>query len=236
MDPLQQVRMYRNDHKKLSELLPSVACTFKQTKYEKLLLTQLRSKETSLNDFRSASKKLSHLLAQKVIECLPTTTVQIATPLVTCPGEILEIDIALVSILRSGDALLEPFLMHFPNATVSKILVQRDEETAQPHFKYMKLASDIEKSGKVIILEPMIATGGTLEMVISILIEKQVRQEDIIIASFFAAPEGIIHLQSRFNGIKIIIMAYDERLNENKYIVPGLGDFGDRLFGTTSQS
>ncbi len=132
--------------------------------------------------------------------------------------------------MRSGDALLEIFMRHFPNAHVSKILIQRDEHTAKPHFQYKKLSPSITSGNQIVITEPMIATGGSLEMAITLLKAEGVKEEDIMVASICAAPEGLALLNKTFPKIKVALTALDEKLNEKKYIVPGLGDFGDRFF------
>lgn len=203
-----------------------------QSKYERVLMTKLRNKDTTKPEFRDASQKVGAILVNKVAECMDTTPITVTTPLQACRGEIFSRGIELLSVMRSGNALLDTFIEHFPEANVSKILIQRDEETAQPHFIYMKLSSTIASGNYVVITEPMIGTGGTLNMVISMLKDKGVHEENIIIAAVCAAPEGMQLLQNNFPGVQIVLTALDEKLNEKKYIVPGLGDFGDRYFGT----
>lgn len=229
---LEKIKAHRSDDKVLAKMLPIVQCPFKPTKYEEILLSQLRSTESSTEQFRLVSEKIGDVLVGKVIECLPTKGIQVQTPLTTCPGKALTGKVELVSIMRSGDALLDTFMKHFPDANISKILIQRDEKTAKPHFKYMKISPEIGSGNSVVITEPMIATGGTLEMVITLLKEKGVKEENIIVASICAAPEGIVFLSEKFPKIKVVMTALDEKLDERKFIVPGLGDFGDRFFGT----
>lgn len=216
----------------LHALYPNVKCSFTPSQYEQILMTKIRDKTTSMPEYRDASRKLAVLLVNKVVECLPNTSLSIETPLVPFVGRALPKHIELVSIMRSGDALVDTFMEHFPNAPVSKILVQRDEETAQAHFKYMKLSPTIAANCPVVITEPMLATGGTLEVVITQLMKKGVREENIIVASVCVAPEGLRLLWEKHPKVQIVTTALDEKLNENKYIVPGLGDFGDRFFGT----
>jgi uracil phosphoribosyltransferase len=230
---LKKIQLNRNNEKILAEILPIVHCSLKPSKYEEILVSQLRNVHSSTKQFRLISEKISELLVSKVIDCLPTKTVEIETPVTKCQGKVLTAQVELVSIMRSGDALLDTFMRHFPEANVSKFLIQRDEKTAKPQFKYMKISPDISSGNYVVITEPMIATGGTLEMVISSLKEKGVREENIIIASICVAPEGIVLLSQRFPKIKIVMTSLDEKLNERKFIVPGLGDFGDRFFGTS---
>jgi uracil phosphoribosyltransferase len=230
---LEKIQMKRHDEQMLSELLPIVHCSFQPSTYEEILVAQLRNTKSSTKQFRIVSDKISDLLVNKVIDCLPTRNVEIETPLTKCPGKILACRVQLVSIMRSGDALLETFMRHFPEANVSKFLIQRDERTARPQFKYMKVSPEISSGDHVVITEPMIATGGTLDMVITLLKEKGVKEENIIVASICVAPEGLILLNEKFPRIKVVMTTMDEKLNERKYIVPGLGDFGDRFFGTS---
>lgn len=222
----------REDRETLAKILPIVHCSFIPGKYERILISQLRDTKCSTETFRVVSAKIGELLVNKAIECLPTKLVEIETPVAACYGEMLDSQIELVSIMRSGDALLEAFMKHFPEASVSKILIQRDEVTALPQFKYMKLSSSIASGNTVIITEPMVATGGTLEMVLTLLKERGVAEKNILIACIVAAPEALLRLNSKFPNIKLVMTVLDEKLNEKKYIVPGLGDFGDRYFGT----
>src|ERR1700722_4702408 len=232
-DILEKIQMKRHDEQTLSELLPIVHCSFQPSTYEEILVAQLRNTKSSTKQFRGVSDKISDLLVNKEINCLPTKSVEIETPLTKCPGKVLACRVEIVSIMRSGDALLESFMRHFPEANVSKFLIQRDESTGRPQFKYMKVSSEISSGHFVVITEPMIATGGTLDMVITLLKEKGRKEENIVVASICVAPEGIIALNEKFPNIKVVMTTMDEKLNERKYIVPGLGDFGDRFFGTS---
>ncbi|MES2121414.1 MAG: uracil phosphoribosyltransferase [Chlamydiota bacterium] len=229
---LEKIQQNLDKPEVLSRLLPIVRCSLKQTRYEQILSTQLRQKETSTMQFREASEKIGGILVSKVVECLPTHVIEIETPIEHCPGTTFAGNIELLSVMRSGDALLDTFMKHFPHANVSKILVQRDEETAEPHFKYMKVSPTLASGNPVVITEPMIATGGTLITVIQKLIERGVKEENIIIASVCTAPEGLVRLAAAFPKISVVLTMLDTKLNEKKYIVPGLGDYGDRFFGT----
>lgn len=204
----------------------------KPTKYEEILMTQLRDRRCSIQDVRKLTEKIGELLVVKVVEALPTQDVKVETPVAITNGKVISTSIELLSIMRSGDTLLDTFFRHFPDANLSKLLIQRDEESAEPEFRYMKLTSTLASGAYVVITEPMIATGGTLRMAISLLKERGVAEEKIIIAALCAAPEGLKVLYQHFPKIKVAVIAIDEKLNEKKYIVPGLGDFGDRYFGT----
>lgn len=216
----------------LHKLFPNVKCSFIPSQYEQILMTTLRDKTTTMKEYRAASHRISALLVNKVVECLPNQNKEIKTPLVPFQGRILPQRVELVSIMRSGDALLECFMEHFPEASVSKVLIQRDESDATPHFKYMKLSPTIAHKASVIITEPMIATGGTLDTVLTLLKRKGVEEENIVIASVCVAPEGLAFIRDKYPRVQIVLNVLDERLNERKYILPGLGDFGDRYFGT----
>src|SRR5579871_4282555 len=129
LELFEKIQLQRNDERALAEMLPIVHCSFTPTAYEEILVAQLRNTQCSTKQFRLASEKLSDLLAYKVIECLPTKNIEVETPLTTCPGKALAGKVELVSIMRSGDALLDTFMRHFPEANVSKFLIQRDEKT-----------------------------------------------------------------------------------------------------------
>ncbi len=234
-DPLQKVWLDRNDQSTLQSLFPIVRCSFKPTKYESLLMTELRNANTDIKQFRNTSEKIGEILIGKVIECLPTQSITIETPVTTCSGEVFIENLELVSIMRSGDALLETFMKHFPDAHINKILIQRDEKTTEPHFLYMKLSPSVASGNYVVITEPMIATGGSLITAITLLKKKGVAEDRIIIAAICAAPEGVSRLSALFPKIQLVFTVLDENLNEKNYIVPGLGDFGDRYFGTAEE-
>src|SRR4030095_5915358 len=214
---------------------PIVKCFQKTTKYERILLTQLRNRNSTREQFCNAANKLIELLVPKVVECLSTVMVEIDSPVAHCHGEILNECIEIVSVMRSGDALLHIFRKHFPHAAINKILVQRNEDTAQPIFKYKKMSPTLLKAKTVIITEPMIATGGSLTMVIDLLKEYGIKEKNIIVAAVCAAPEGLTRLSEQYPELRIVLIVIDDHLNEKAYISPGIGDFGDRYFGTESE-
>jgi uracil phosphoribosyltransferase len=211
---------------------PIVKCSTTPSVYEQILMTQLRDKNSTQEQFRNAAHKLIEILVSKVVGCLPTAAIEIETPVNTCKGLVLNCPLQLVSVMRSGCIPLNRFSMHFPHAAINKILIQRNEETAMPEFKYMKLSPTLSQAGKVIITEPMIATGGTLSMVIDLLKEHGIEEKNIIIAAICAAPEGLIRLEELYPEISVVLIVIDDKLNTKKYISPGIGDFGDRYFGT----
>jgi len=229
---VKKIQMNKHNPEQLKTLLPIVHSSFTPSRYEQILMTQLRDQKTGTTAFRKVSRKIGELLVNKVVETLPIAKVEGVSPVERFEGKTLAGNVELVSIVRSGDALVDVFIDHFPNASVSKILIQRDEETAKPYFKHMKLSPTIASGGQVVITEPMIATGGSLDTAIRLLKEKGVQENNIVVAAVCAAPEGLVRLGNSFPGIKVVMTALDEKLNDKKYIVPGIGDFGDRNFGT----
>lgn len=195
------------------------------------LVTILRDYRTGQTDFRIATEKLASLLAVEASAYLDKEENTIQTPVGSAAGYRFKNQVVLVPILRSGLALLYPFMHFYPDVKVGFIGMRRDEVTAEPQNYYHNLPS-IAPKDDVIVLEPMLATGGSLSVSIRILLEHGVPEEKIIIANVIAAPEGIRVITENFPKLRLIIAQTDDRLNERKFIVPGLGDFGDRYFGT----
>lgn len=211
---------------------PILKCNPQPSAYERILMTQLRDKKSTQEQFRNAANRLIELLVPKVVECLATKEISIETPVAPCTGEILDGSIQIVSVMRSGDVPLKVFSKHFPAAPINKVLIQRNEETAEPVFKYMKLSPTLALAHTVIVVEPMIATSGTLRMLINLLKSQGIAEKNIIIAAICAAPEGLALLTKEFPEISVVLTVIDEKLTEKKYISPGIGDFGDRYYGT----
>lgn len=197
------------------------------------LLTILRDKNTSQKNFRMAAEKLASILAAETSLLIKQQKIPIQTTLSETIGQEISQKVCLVSILRSGITLLRPFLYYFDDATIGVLGIRRDEKTFEPHLYYENLPS-VDKDTLIIILDPMIATGGTLSLAINELLQKGAKESNIITHSIIAAPQGIIKVQKAFKEVSINTVAIDETLNAKKYIVPGLGDYGDRFFGTTA--
>ena len=196
------------------------------------LMTVLRTKETSMINFRKAADQLSLVLAQQAADYIETTSVNIVTPLdAQTTGTIINKKIVLVPILRSGLALVPAFVHFYPHASIGVIGAKRDEETAIAHLYYKNLPP-ISSDDQVIVLDPMLATGGSLLITLKILIDLKIKEEQILYVGVICAAEGYNLVKKAFPTIKMIIAAQDQILNDKKYIVPGLGDFGDRYFGT----
>ncbi len=190
----------------------------------------IRKKETSVKDFRELVKEIGMLMGYEATRDLPLKEVDIETPI--CPTKVNMLkgeDIAIVPILRAGLGLVDGMLALVPNAKVGHIGLYRDPDTHKPVEYYCKMPNDIDRR-KVFVVDPMLATGGSA--VASIDFIKDRGGKDIVFMCLIAAPEGIEVLQKAHPDVDIYIAAKDEKLNENAYIVPGLGDAGDRLYGT----
>jgi len=181
------------------------------------------------------AKRLMRLLAEDGIALLPQKEIKIRTPTGSMVNGLTPEDdsVCMVSIMRSGDALLECMRECLPSARVGKILIQRDETADEKNavLMYQKLPANISNSN-VLLLDPMLATGGSALAAIEVLLKGGVLEEKIIFVNIISCPEGIKALFSTHPKIKIMTCAIDQGLNEQKYIVPGLGDYGDRFYAT----
>ena len=193
-------------------------------------LTLMREKDTSTASFRQLLREISLLLAYEVTRELPMTTKRIETPLEAMDAPAIEgRKLALVSILRAGNGLLDGILELIPAARVGFIGLYRDPETLQPVQYYCKLPDHLEDR-VCIVVDPMLATGNSSAAAVTLL--KQSGAKNIRFLCLLAAPEGIKHMQEVHPDVKIVTAAVDSHLNDHGYIVPGLGDAGDRMFGT----
>ena len=190
----------------------------------------IRKKETSTKDFRELVKEIAMLMAYEATRDLPLREVEIETPICSAKVKMLDgEDIAIVPILRAGLGMVDGMLALVPNAIVGHIGLFRDPETHKPVEYYCKLPNDIEKR-QIFVVDPMLATGGSAAAAIDFV--KARGGKSIIFMCLISAPEGIEALREAHPDVDIFIAAKDERLNEHAYIVPGLGDAGDRIFGT----
>lgn len=190
----------------------------------------IRKTETTVKDFRELVKEISMLMGYEATRNLPLKEVEITTPMQDAKVNMLAgEDIAIVPILRAGLGMVDGMLALVPNAKVGHIGLYRDPETHEPVEYYCKLPADIEER-EIFVVDPMLATGGSAAAAIDFI--KARGGKKIIFMCLIAAPEGIEVLQKAHPDVDIFIAAKDECLNENKYILPGLGDAGDRLYGT----
>ncbi|MDQ7080051.1 MAG: uracil phosphoribosyltransferase [Paracoccaceae bacterium] len=193
-------------------------------------LTLMREKTTPTAVFRQLLHEISLLLGYEVTRDLPTTTRRIETPLTGMDAPVLKgKKLALVSILRAGNGLLNGVLELIPSARVGFVGLYRDEKTLEPVQYYFKVPEGL-KDRRVIAVDPMLATGNSSAKAIDLL--KQAGATDIRFMCLLAAPEGVARMKEAHPDVPIITAALDERLNEVGYILPGLGDAGDRMFGT----
>ncbi len=192
------------------------------------LLTVLRNQDTQPPEFRQTAERLGYLLVAEALADMATQEVPIVTPLEPTTGIRLQRPVVAVAVLRAGLGLLHSVLTLVPDATVGFAGVQRDEETAEPMEYYTKFPT--LDAARVLILEPMLATGGSLSWAVDKVKENGAR--DITAVCVVAAPEGVKVMEENHPEVRIVAAALDRELNPNFYIAPGLGDMGDRLFGT----
>lgn len=193
-------------------------------------LTILRNKKTSNSLFRQTMNEISYLIAADVLKYLKYSKVSIETPLVKTVGLTIKNQPILVPILRAGLGLIEGFVKFLPEVEKGHIGLYRDEQTYQPVEYLCKLPK--VKSKMIIVLDPMLATGNSSSAAIDLIKAKGVKIKDIKLVSLLASPEGIKNLRKKQNGLHIFTCSLDKKLNKNKFIVPGLGDAGDRYMGT----
>jgi len=193
-------------------------------------LTFIRDAETKTKDFRQLVDEVAMLMAYEITRELPLQEVDIETPVCPTKGQVIAGRmLGLVPILRAGLGMVDGVLRLHPTAKVGHIGLYRDPVTLQPVEYYEKLPTDVHQR-ELIVIDPMLATGGSANAAISLLKKRQCNQ--IKLMCLIAAPEGVEAVQQEHPDVDIYVAAVDERLDEHGYIVPGLGDAGDRLFGT----
>lgn len=192
-------------------------------------LSIIRDKKTNTKDFRQTVSEISNLMAYEVTKGLPLKEIEIETPITKTKAYMLDSEIVIVPILRAGLGMVEGIQSLIPTAKVGHIGLYRDEETLRPHQYYAKFPETI-KEAQVLLVDPMLATGFSAASAITIL--KAAGAKNITYIGIVGVEEGINTLHEMHPDVPIFLAAKDEKLNECGYIVPGLGDCGDRLFGT----
>lgn len=193
-------------------------------------LTIMRRKETGTKDFRELLEEISELMTYEITRDFPLKEVDIETPVAKCKGKVLAgKKVGVVPILRAGLGMLSGVVNMIPAARVGHVGMYRDPKTLKPVEYYCKLPSDAANR-MLIVVDPMLATGGSASAALSLLKEKGAH--NLIMMCLVAAPEGIRVLNKEHPDVPLYVAAVDEKLNDKGYIVPGLGDAGDRIFGT----
>ena len=193
-------------------------------------LTLMRQKDTGTKDFRELLEEISMFMAYEITRDFPLKEVDIETPVAKCKSKVLAgKKVGVVPILRAGLGMLNGVVNMIPAARVGHVGMYRDPETLKPVEYYCKLPSDVADR-TLIVVDPMLATGGSASAALSLIKEKGA--QSIILMCLVAAPEGIEVINKEHPDVPVYVAAVDEKLNEHGYIVPGLGDAGDRIFGT----
>lgn len=192
-------------------------------------LTLIRDINTGTRDFRQAVNEVGGLMAYEITRNLPLQDIKITTPLCEMTTQVLAKEVVIVPILRAGVGMVDGIQNMIPTAKVGHVGLYRDEETLLPVEYYAKFPKELPEAS-VLVVDPMLATGGSAVNAISAVKERGAK--DIRFVGLVGAPEGVQKLQEAHPDVDIYLAALDEKLNEKGYIVPGLGDCGDRLFGT----
>jgi len=193
-------------------------------------LAHLRDKRTGPKDFRELAEEIAMLMAYEAMRDLELTEAQVETPLAPARVKVLSgKKLALVAILRAGLVMVEGILKLVPHARVGHIGIFRDPESLKPVPYYAKLPPDVAER-RVFLLDPMLATGGSASLALSLLKERGATGVKLV--SLLATPEGLERIARDHPGTEVVVAAVDERLNDHGYILPGLGDAGDRIYGT----
>ena len=193
-------------------------------------LTLMRRKETGTKDFRELLEEIAMLMAYEITRDFPLKEIEIETPVAKCKSKVLSgKKVGVIPILRAGLGMLNGVVNMIPAARVGHVGMYRDPETLKPVEYYCKLPSDVAER-QLIVVDPMLATGGSASAALSRLKEKGAKS--IVLMCLVAAPEGVRLVNEEHPDIPVYVAAVDEKLNDHGYIVPGLGDAGDRIFGT----
>ncbi len=196
-------------------------------------LTKMRDKNCPVADFRALLQKISMLMAYSTTEDMKLTTRKITTPLVEMDAPTLaERDPVIVPILRAGLGLVDGLLAIFNDAIIGHVGLYRDENTHLPHEYLVRLPSPIPTDRRFIIVDPMLATGNSAIHAVDVLLSRGVAIEKITLMTLVSAPEGVKTVHKKHPSVAIYTASLDSHLNDHAYIVPGLGDAGDRIFGT----
>ncbi|MFJ9685112.1 uracil phosphoribosyltransferase [Streptomyces bacillaris] len=203
-----------------------------QTSLLRALHTAVRDKNASGRDFEIYSRRIIRLLLEAGLDLLPFEKREVTTPVgETYHGLELPGRVCGVSVVRAGESMEAELREMVPGIRIGKILIQRDKRTKQPELFYKHLPGDIH-TGHVLLMEPMLATGGSALAALDVLREAGVRDENVVLINFLASPTGLERFGLAAPDVKVVTSAVEDGMNENAFMVPGIGDFGDRFFGT----
>ncbi|MBO3735955.1 uracil phosphoribosyltransferase [Actinoplanes flavus] len=203
-----------------------------QTDQLRAMHTIIRDKDCSRADFVFYARRVIRLLLEHGLNLLPFTEKKVTTPVgATYPGLEFASKICAVPVIRAGEAMESELRDVCPGIRLGKILIQRDKRTKQPHLYYKHLPDDIAQR-HVLLLEPMLATAGSALAAVDVLAEAGVREDRIIMINFLSSPEGLRRIAAERPRLRIVTSAIEDQLNEHAFMIPGIGDFGDRFFGT----
>ncbi|SDG25744.1 uracil phosphoribosyltransferase [Lentzea fradiae] len=203
-----------------------------QTNQLRAMHTIVRDRNASREDFVFYTERINRLLVEAGLDLLPFEPHDVTTPVgATYHGLKPAGRLVGVPVIRAGESMEAGLRAVVPAARIGKILIQRDKVTKLPKLYYANLPDDIA-SRHVLLLDPMLATGGTANAAIQVLLDHGVREENIVFVTFITVPEGVEAVCSRFPLVRIVTSAIEERLSEDAFMLPGIGDFGDRFFGT----
>jgi uracil phosphoribosyltransferase len=202
-----------------------------QTERLRALHTVIRDRGASPRDFTASSQHVIRMLLERALDLLPYRPRDVITPVgETYPGLQLVRGLCGVSVVRAGESMEAGLRDLHPGVPIGKILIQRDKQTKLPRLYFQALPGDIAERD-VLLLEPMLATGGSLLKALDVLCAAGVGPESIVVVNFLASPQGLERVGAEYPGLRIVTSSVEQRLNEAAYMVPGIGDFGDRYFG-----
>lgn len=196
-------------------------------------VTVLRDRETKPPQFRQAMANVTRYVFTEAARDIPLREITVRTPLQETTGTVIDTQVVLVPILRAGQGMVDPILEYLPDARVGYLGMYRDEQSLNPVSYYFRLP-EIENNSQIYVIDPMLATGGSASLALK-LVKEQTRSEYIKFLCIIAAPEGIKRLNDDHPHVRIYTAVLDEQLNEDAFIVPGLGDAGDRQYNTTEK-
>lgn len=219
----------------IEEKYSNLTCLYSRLYSFRYLYSKIRNVNTSCLDFAKFARRIMRIIIEEGVALYGATKmIDIKTPtdcIIQGYDLIDDIEMVAVSIIRAGDSMLDMFLSIHPETLVGKILIQRNEETIEPMLYYSKFPS-FHENQLIFVLDPMLATGGSAILAIQELVKKGANINNIVYLNVISSPEGIEHVFETYPNLKILTGVIDDGLNDKQYIIPGLGDFGDRFYGT----